>query len=158
MKSMIRWGHEPEFPFSSLQRDVNRLFDSFFPGRESSTLPEAWEQHLSHYHPKMDVMETEREVRVLAELPGMDEKDVEVLLSNDTLTLKGEKKAEVEEKGKNFYRMERTYGSFHRTVPLPAEVQADKVEASFKRGVLTVVLPKSEKARDEFRKIAVKKE
>jgi HSP20 family protein len=158
MRSMIRWGHDPELPFTSLQRDINRLFDSFFPGQELSKGTEAWEQPLTHYHPKIDVMETDREVRVQAELPGMEEKDVEVLLSNDTLTLKGEKKAEVEEKGKTYYRLERSYGTFHRTIELPAEVQADKVEASFKKGVLTVTLPKSERAREEIRKIAVRKE
>jgi HSP20 family protein len=106
--------------------------------------------------PRLDVSETEREIKVTAELPGMDEKDVNVTLEGDVLTLKGEKKAEAEEKGKNFHRVERTYGSFQRVITLPAEVDATKVTAGFKKGVLTVTLAKSPAA--QTRKIEVKPE
>ncbi len=75
-------------------------------------------------------------------MPGLDEKDVEVSLSNDTLTISGEKKAEKEDKGENYYRLERSYGSFQRVIPLSTEIEADKVEAAFKNGVLQITLPK----------------
>ena len=106
--------------------------------------------------PRLDVSETEREVKVTAELPGMDEKDVTVTLEGDVLTLRGEKKADAEEKGKNFHRVERTYGSFQRVVTLPVEVDATKVAAGFKKGVLTVTLAKSPAA--QTRKIEIKPE
>ena len=99
---------------------------------------ESW----SAISPRVDVVQDDKEVRVSVELPGMDEKDFDISLSNDVLTIRGEKKAEKEEKGKNYYRMERAYGAFERRIPLPAEVDADKAEATYQRGVLTVVLPK----------------
>jgi HSP20 family protein len=158
MRSLIRFYRDPEIPFTSLQRDVNRLFDSFFSGQEVEPIGRDLETHLSHFHPRIDVVENEKEVRVTAELPGLDEKEVEVTLASDTLTLKGEKKSEREEKNGNYYRMERSYGSFHRSIPLPAEVVTEKAEALFRKGVLTVVLPKSVKAQEEIRKLTIKRE
>jgi len=116
------------------------------------------EKGWSSYFPRLDLAESESEVRVTAELPGMDEKDIDISLSDNTLTISGEKKAEHEEKNGNFYRTERSFGSCTRTVDLPAEVNEDKVEASFKRGVLTITLPKSEKAKKTTNKIQVKGE
>lgn len=156
MRNVVRWPHGSDFPF--VHRDVNRLFDTFFPRREAFPLEETLDQAAPHWQPSIDVTESDKAFQVSVELPGMDESDVEVLLSSDMLTLKGEKKSESCDEGKNCYRMERSYGSFHRSVPLPTEVQADNVRASFKKGVLTVTLPKSEKARDEYRKISVTKE
>ncbi|HQP29278.1 MAG TPA: Hsp20/alpha crystallin family protein, partial [Syntrophales bacterium] len=98
----------------------------------------------------------EKEVVVKAELPGIDEKDLDVSLSEHALTIKGEKKEEKEDQGKGYYRMERSYGSFHREIPLPASIDAKKVEAAFKNGLLTVTLPKTEEARKADRKISVK--
>lgn len=131
--------------------------DFFRPFREWSLMPfEEFGTQWSGYHPKVDVADDGGEIRITAELPGLDEKDVEVLLQNDVLTLKGEKKAEKEDKGKNFYRVERTYGSFERSISLPCEVDRKKVEASFKKGVLTVRMPKTEAAKDEVKRIPVK--
>lgn len=101
----------------------------------------------AHAYPSVDVSETEAEVLVKAELPGMDPGDVELTIERDTLIIRGEKKQESEEKNENYHRVERSYGSFHRSIPLPVKVDADKVTAKFKNGVLTVTMPKDESAQ-----------
>jgi HSP20 family protein len=146
---------EPEHPFDALQQEMNRLFDSFFRGFDAAPVG-AMEGRLMGFTPFVDVKEDEKEVVVKAELPGIDEKDLDVSLSEHALTIKGEKKEEKEDQGKGYYRMERSYGSFHREIPLPASIDAKKVEAAFKNGLLTVTLPKTEEARKADRKISVK--
>ncbi|HPK18819.1 MAG TPA: Hsp20/alpha crystallin family protein, partial [Syntrophales bacterium] len=131
---------EEEYPLFSLQREVNRLFDDFFRGFDLRPLRMA-DERWSGFSPKMDLEETEKEYRITAELPGMEEKDVEVLLTGNSITLKGEKKEEKEEKGRSFYHVERSYGSFQRTVPLPEGIDLKKVDADFRNGVLTIKLP-----------------
>ena len=144
-------------PFDALRRQMDRLFDEFSDGFGLTPFGRgALEESWGGYTPRVDLTEDEKAYTVTAELPGMDEKDVEVTLSDNALTLRGEKKHESEEKGKNFYRMERSYGSFQRVVPIPAEVDDKKIEATFKKGVLTVNLPKTEAARKEEKKITVK--
>ena len=133
-------------PFESFQREMNRLFDDFFRG--IGTSPARFGRGEGFFGaamaaPRVDVSETDREYEVTAELPGLEEKDVEVLLDQNLLTLKGEKRAEREEKDKNYYLAERSFGSFRRTIPLPVEIEQDKVEANFKNGVLTIRLPKA---------------
>jgi HSP20 family protein len=145
---------EEENPFALLRREMDTLFDNFFRGFNM----EPFESRMGVFSPKVDVNETDREIKISAELPGMDEKDIDVSLQNDILTIKGEKKEEKEDKGKDYYRMERSYGSFSRTIPLPVEVETDKVEAKFKKGVLSITLPKTPKAVAETKKIAVKVE
>jgi len=113
------------------------FFSSPFPSRG------AFEKMM----PAVDVSETEEAVKVNAELPGMAPEDVEVHVENNYLVLRGEKKAQREEKKENAVHRECSYGSFSRSIPLPAEIQSDKVTATFKNGVLTVTLPKSEKAQ-----------
>ena len=142
---------------SSFQQRMNDLFDDFFRGFPL-THPGALEDRFGAFYPSIDVKEGDAEIVVKAELPGLDEKDIEVLLADDALTIKGEKKEEKEDKGKHYYHMERTYGSFHRVIPLPTEVDTSKVEATFKNGVLSVSLPKTAKAKATGRKIAIKKE
>lgn len=141
-------------PFSLLQREMNSLFDNFFRGFEL----EPFESRMGMFTPQIDIVESDKDVKITAELPGMDEKDIEVSLSNEMLVVKGEKKEEKEDKGKDYYRMERSYGSFSRTIPLPVEVQEDKIDATFKKGVLTITLPKSEKAIKATKKVAIKAE
>ncbi len=145
---------EDESPFSLLRREMDSLFDNFFRGFDL----EPFESRMGAFSPKVDVTENDKEIKISAELPGLDEKDIDVSLQKDMLTIKGEKKEEKEDKGKDFYRMERSYGSFSRTIPLPAEVETDKVEARFKKGVLSITLPKTAKAVAEKKKIAVKVE
>ena len=129
-------------PFRDFQRQMNRLFDEFFgeaPLAERDRGP-AWAP--ATFMPRVDVSETDTEVKVSAELPGMDEKDISVELQDDVLVLRGEKKSEQEEQGKNWFRREQSYGSFHRAVELPAGVDASKAKAQFKKGVLTFTAPK----------------
>jgi len=130
---------------------VNRLFDDAFRdfgapavGRLSGR--SSW--------PSVEVSETEGEIRVTAEMPGLEEKDIEILLDNGMLTLRGEKKSETEDKDRHF--SERFYGRFERQIGLGAEVDEDKVSADFKSGVLTVTLPKTEPAKSRARRIAIK--
>lgn len=140
MADIMKW---PEIPtFTSLQREMDRLFDDFF--RRGGLMRE-W---------PVDVVETNDTVVVKAELPGMEPKDVDISVSGGKLTIKGERKAEKEEKGKTFYRMERCYGSFSRTIELPASVEADKAKADYKNGVLEITLPKTEQVK--AKKIPIK--
>ncbi len=145
---------EEDNPFYALQRDINSVFDNFF--KEFELAP--FRQGFEGFSPKIDVIETDKEIKISAELPGMDEKDLDVSVNKDSITIKGEKKAEKEDKGKDYYRMERSYGSFCRTVPLPVEINVDKVEAKFNKGILNIVLPKTESALRETKKIAIKAE
>lgn len=141
-------------PFVSFRQEMDRLMDDFFSGfdlRPPSARPEMFVPHV-------DVVDTDKEIKVSAELPGMDDKDIEVTLNADTLTIRGEKKEEKEEKGKDYYRSERSYGSFMRTVPLPLTIETEKVSASFAKGVLTVKLPKTKQALGGTKKVTVKTE
>lgn len=153
-KKGISVRREEESPFAILRRDIDSVFDNFYRGFNM----EPFESRFGAFSPNVDVTENDKEIKVSAELPGMDEKDIDISLNRDTLTIRGEKKEEKEQKGKDFYRMERSYGSFSRTIPLPAEVETDKIEAQLKKGVLTVTLPKSAKAVEETKKISVKVE
>ena len=136
-------------PLSNIQREMNRLFDDFF-NRDYFVEPF---RGMGEWRPALDVAETDKAVIVKAELPGLESKDVEVSLSGDVLTVKGEKREEKEEKTKSFHRVERSYGSFQRAVRLPAPVLGDQVEVTFKNGVLTITLPKSEEAKTKSVKI-----
>lgn len=157
-KNLVPTGKDPnqaasaEHPVDLFRDEMNRLFDSFFRGFDM----EPFGGRVSAFSPKIDIVEAEKQITVTAELPGMDEKDIDVSISRDSLSIKGEKKVEKEDKGKDYYRMERSYGSFSRTIPLPAEIDTEKVDAEFKKGVLTVTLPKSAQAVKAVKKIAVK--
>jgi HSP20 family protein len=129
-------------PFRDFQVEMNRLFDDFFTGFPLAPVHEGHEHAMAVFSPRVDVAETDKEIKVSAELPGLDEKDVTVEMDDEAVTIRGERRAEQEEKGKNWFRREQTYGSFHRTVPLPAEVEGTKAKAVFKKGVLTVTAPK----------------
>jgi HSP20 family protein len=152
----MRWSKKEENPLTTFQKELNHLFGRFFddvPGWWTDT---GTAQFAETFTPRVNVSETEKEIQVTAELPGIDEKDVEVTLEDDTLRIKGEKKQEKEEKGKNYHRIEHSYGSFERVIPLPVEVLSDKVNASFKKGLLTVTMPKSEKALEKSKRIEIK--
>jgi HSP20 family protein len=148
---------EESQPFFSLQREMNRIFDDFFQGWDVAPFAGSG-VHPGRFHPSIDVKESEKEISVKVELPGLEEKDVEVLLDNETLTIRGEKKEEKEDKGKNHYHVECSYGSFHRVIPLPASIDQKKVQAQFKNGILSVTLPKTEEASTKGKKIPIKSE
>jgi HSP20 family protein len=126
-------------PFLSLQREMNRLFDDVFRGFGAS--PAALGSDVSA--PLVNISETDKELKVEAELPGVSEDDVEVTLSDDVLTIRGEKKAERTEQKENYHVMERSYGSFARSIRLPFPTNPDDVNASFNNGVLTLTIPKA---------------
>ena len=153
MSSMVPWKKkEPgEHPVMALRDEMNRLFDSFWTGE---FIPERFP--FAKTFPSVDVTETDEAVVVKAEVPGLEAKDVEVTLSGDVLTLRGEKKEEKDEKEKNVRHREVRYGAFTRSIQLPVPVEADQVVAECKKGVLKVTLPKVEKERPK--KISVKGE
>jgi HSP20 family protein len=128
---------EPSQMIDTFQRAVDSLFDRFFIGSDNGG--DRW-MHL----PPVNVAETDERYEVTAELPGMSSDDFTVEIKDNALWISGEKKEEMEDKGKTFHRMERRYGSFRQTVPLTHQVDADKVEADYKDGVLTVHVPKAE--------------
>jgi len=126
---------------STMRKEMDRLFDRFWEG-DLPQLPS-----LGDWAPALDVSETKDSVMVKAEVPGMDPKDIALSLQDQVLTLKGEKKQEKEEKDEHYYRAERSYGAFARAIRLPAPVDASKVTATFKHGLLTVTLPKAPAAK-----------
>ena len=137
-------------PVLSLHREVNRLFEDFFRGFGVPALAGVGRGLLA---PSVELAETDKEIRVTAELPGLDEKDVEVTVEEGVLTLRGEKKSEVEDKDRGY--SERSYGRFERRIGLPNGIEQDKASATFKKGVLTVTVPKSASAAESVRRIAV---
>lgn len=149
-------------PFESLRREIDRLFDDFRPfdwrlpskvlGFEVPPIARSeWQ-----IAPAMDLIEKDDAYEITAELPGLSDKNVEIKLSNHTLTIKGEKSEEKEDKRKDYYLSERRYGSFQRSFQLPEGVDADKIDANFSKGVLTVKLPKSAEAKKAEKTITVK--
>ena len=145
---------EYDNPVVAIQNEMNRVFVRFFDDPFSFDLFER--SPLIEFSPRVDVSETEKEFKVVAELPGMDERDIQLTLQQDALVISGEKKAESEEKGKNFHRLERTFGSFTRVISLPSVVEREKVNAEFKKGVLTVTLPKPESSIKASKKIEIR--
>ncbi len=132
-----------------LQSDINRLFDAFMSPVDTT-------ETRAVTSPKLDVAELKDKFEIKAELPGMDEKDIELSLDDGLLTISGEKKAETEEKDKGYYLKECSYGTFSRSIRLPDNIADDKIEAKFKKGVLTIDLPKKEVIPPKSRKIAIK--
>ncbi len=133
---LMKW--DPSRTLLGLKEDVNSLFDRFFEGR---TLPSFIERG---WNPAVDVVETEKGFEVTAELPGLSPDDIDVSVTGDTLTIKGEKKQETVEEGRNYHRVERSYGAFSRTIRLHTAVKSDEVKAGFKDGILSIKLPKVE--------------
>lgn len=141
----------------SLREEMDRLYDRFLSDPFGLSPFDGWREIAGQFSPRIDVSETAEEIHVAAELPGMDQDDVEVSITKDRLTISGEKRTEKERAEKNIRTMERSYGSFRRTIPLPEEVITDKVEATFERGVLKITLPKSPESRRRVTRIPVKK-
>lgn len=148
-------GEEQTNPFAELQRQMGRLFDDFF----SDVGLQPWRGLAgieSGFYPRMEVAETEKELLVTAEVPGIEPKDVEITVADGVLTIKGEKKQATEEKKEGYYLAERTYGAFTRAVALPVEVDEGKIEATYKDGVLKIRLPKAENQKARAKKVEVK--
>ncbi|WP_429925493.1 Hsp20/alpha crystallin family protein (plasmid) [Agrobacterium vitis] len=148
-------------PFEALRGEIDRLFDDFMPSSWRSTDRSLFGRALPSLAgwaatPAVDVVEKDDTYEVTAEFPGLDEKNIEVKLSNGFLTIRGEKQEEKEERQKEYHVSERRYGSFQRSFQMPDSVDADKVEATFEKGILTVRLPKSVEAKKNERKIDIK--
>ena len=144
LKSLIPVGRDrgvaaPANPFMSLQREIDKLFDDFTSGFPTFA---GFGNGKAQLMPNMDVTETDKAIEITAELPGLEEKDVQVNVADNLLTIRGEKKAEKEEKDKNYRLIERSYGSFERTLELPDGVDADAIQATLTKGVLKVTVPK----------------
>ncbi len=132
-KELTRWNKLPFF--ASFQDEMNRTLDNFC-SQDISTGME--------WKPAVDVIETESDITIKAEIPGTDPKDIDISITEDTLTLKGEKKEEKEKIGKCYHRIESSYGSFKRTINLPVSIEVDKVTAKGSNGLLEITLPKTE--------------
>lgn len=146
-------GGDVRDPFAAFRREMDRLFEDFvegFDGRNSALTP--W----GTTTPQLDIHENEKEVVVKAELPGLDEKDFEVTLAGDLLTIKGEKRYEHDEKDGERHYVERRYGAFSRSVRLPFEAGEQDVSAEYDKGVLTVRIPKPAEAQNKVKRIEVK--
>jgi len=124
----------------SLRREMDRLWEDFFGGGELVSSETTWV-------PATDISETKDAIIVRTEVPGMDAKDIEINLTGDILTIKGEKKQKTEEKDENFHRIETRYGAFSRAIRIPVSVEADKIQAKYEKGVLKITLPKKEEAK-----------
>ena len=142
-------------PFRDFQREMNRLFDDFFG--DFAPVARWGERDLATvaFSPRVDVSETDKEVKISAELPGLEEKDITVEMDNTAITIRGEKKEETEDKGKSWYRREQSYGAFHRVIPLPVSVDGAKAKGRFKKGVLTITLPKTEEEKAKRKAITI---
>jgi HSP20 family protein len=146
MNSITRW--DPFRNLSTLQDQVNRLFDSSFKGNGETPSLTAWA-------PAVDIYETENELVIKADLPDIDEKDIDVRVENNMLTIGGERKLEESVKEDNYLRVERAYGSFSRSFSLPSTVNTEAIQASYKNGVLKVELPKRAESKPKQVKVNV---
>ena len=151
MKTLARW--DPWREFETLQERINRIFDTSllrrYMGEEEGLETGSWV-------PAIDVIDNRDHYLVRADLPGVSKDDIEVDVSDGTLTIKGEKKRETKEEGDNYIRVERTYGTFVRSFTLPDDVDSDKIKASYENGVLELVIPKKEEAKPKKIKVEVK--
>jgi HSP20 family protein len=155
-QSMARWSEEND-PFLAMRREMNRLFDDVFDG---FGLPSAFGPVLRQMPaaPKIDVSETDNEIQITAEMPGIDQNDVEVLLEDDRLIIRGEKKEEREDKDRNYHVRERVQGAFSRTLPLPFAPDPNQVKAEFRNGVMTITIPKPQGVKQKQHRIEVQKD
>jgi HSP20 family protein len=156
MRDLMPWtrgrGVSTRHPFLTLHREMNRLFDDVFRGLDVGPLASDRFLDQTTGWPSIEVSETDKDVKVTAELPGLEEKEVQVELANGVLSISGEKKTETKDTDRRF--SERFYGRFERSIPIE-EVDEDKISASFKNGVLTVTMPKSPQAQSKVKRIAI---
>jgi HSP20 family protein len=152
------WGESKELrdPFAAMRRQMEEMFEDL-PGLGRFSKPTA----NGMLTPRVDISETDKELRLTAELPGVEQKDISVTLTGDVLTIKGEKRTESETKSGDkepmYHRVERSYGSFQRSMSVPYDVDPSKVDAKFKDGVLTVTLPKPAEVQRQAKQIEIKK-
>ena len=144
--AIIRW--DPFRDLLTLREKMNRLFEDMFTSRSEDK-----DLMASTWAPSVDIYETESELVMTAEVPGIDEKDVEIKIEDNTLTLKGERKFEKETKEENYHRIERSYGSFYRAFTLPNSIDPDKIHAEHENGILKITMPKRQELKPRKVKI-----
>ncbi len=163
MRDLIPWsrgrdvaaGRAAEHPLMAFQREMNTLFEDLWRGFDAPMLGRGETAAAAMISPRIELKETDKDIVVCAELPGLSEKDVEVTLSDNVLFVRGEKKVDKTEEEKGYTYTERSYGSFERRIPIEADVLGDKVAARFADGVLTVTLPKNPEAKEQTRRIPI---
>ena len=157
-KPDMRAGHSDLSPIAYFHHEIDRMFDNFFSAWPTFQMDRGYEPVMagSMLKPTLDLSATDKEYAITVEIPGVDEKDVQLELLNDTLTIRGEKKQEKEEKDKNYYRMERSYGSFQRVLSLPDDADQDSIKAKFKKGVLKVTMHRKVQPHPEVKHIEVR--
>jgi len=155
---LLRQERSEENPVMELHREMNRLFEEFFGDLETGL---AWpgstglRSKAGTGTVRVDVSENDKEIRVTADVPGMEEKDIDVELSDNLLTIRGEKVQERDEKKDDYHLVERSYGSFERSIPLPGGLEEEKAKANFKNGVLSITVPKSAEAKANRKQIPI---
>ncbi len=147
-----------ENPLINLQEEMNRLFDNFFGG---SFLPASWAQFqpiesITGITPAIDVKENDKNIKITAELPGLEAKDVQIQVADHYVTIKGKKEDESKEEKDGYYRKERSYGEFQRVIALPDSANGDKAEASLNKGLLTITVPKKPGTEAKPRNLEIK--
>ena len=147
-------GHRPLAVFHKLHNEMNKLFDDF--GRGLSPWRSGWREPFTECQAKVDLKDTGTEIVLTADVPGVELKDLDIAATPHYVSISGEKRAEMEASEPGYYRMERDYGFFRRVIPLPCEIDRDKINAVFKNGVLTVTMPKTKEAIENEHKIVVK--
>lgn len=150
--ALIPW--REKHPLAELRDEIDNIFSNFF-GRGKDADIERWEG-MGFRSPAVDMEETDKDIIIKAEMPGLDPKDFQISLTENTLTIKGEKREEQEEKKRNYHMVERRYGSFYRSIALPCSVEGDKVDAKYNKGVLEVTLPKAEPSKAKKISVNVK--
>lgn len=146
-------------PIDHLHREMNHLFGNVFSGHRVSPFTPDFFSSLSTasiLKPQVDIGVTEKEYSITVEVPGVSEKDIKLEIANNTMTIRGEKKQEKEEKDKNYYRVERAYGSFQRVLSLPEDADQEKIKATFKNGVLTIKMPRKILPESDVKQIEIK--
>ncbi len=143
--AILKW--DPFRELQSLQEKIDRVFEDSLRSRETPS---------GIWAPAVDIYETDNAIILEAELPGVNEKDIDVKVEDNILTVKGERKIENERKEENYYRMERYYGTFQRSFTLPSNIETNKIKADYKKGILKVEMPKKEQAKPKQIKIEVK--
>lgn len=157
-RSLIPFNFRKDFePFNWLRREVDNLFDNFWRSPNQQPQLGLYEREKGfNLIPDTDISETDNEFTVITDLPGLEEKDINVDIQNNILRIRGEKKVDREEKGRDFHRVERLSGSFNRSIQLPSIINEENAQANFKNGVLTVTLPKSAEAKSKSKHIEIK--
>ena len=162
-KNLIPWRNKKESltiqneqdSFRDLQENMNTMIDRFFEDPFQISSFRDFSGFENSFSPRLDMSETDKELKISAELPGVDEKDIQVTFRHDRLTISGKKENETIEKDSHFYRRERSFGSFQRSIALPSEIEEDKIDAVFKKGILKITIPKTGSA--SAKKISIKR-